>query len=343
MKILYLNYKQYSDIFNIENNIFYPLKNFVNENELKSILYKKKYRKHFFPFPITFGLNKSNYLKYKKFRKLILVYDSQKIAIIDKIKYFKFDHNVFGKKVFGKKYKKHSYFKKFLSENYVFLNFKIIKFYKRNIFKGFISPIEFKKKTKKFKTIAAFHTRNVPHNAHQWIHSYLIDKYDSLLIQPLIGQYKPGEYKDNLIIKSNKLAAKNIKKKKTFCFPFYSYPRYGGPRETFLHALVRKNYGCTHIWIGRDHAGYLNFYHLYGSQKFCKKNEKKIGIKIVSKKEPFYCRKKHKITNKCKFKNCNIKISGSKIRNLLSQNKKIPKIFMSNKFSKSLNKNSLIS
>ena len=55
--------------------------------------------------------------------------------------------------------------------------------------------------------------------------------------------------------------------------PFFSYPRYGGPKAA-LHAVVRKNYGCTHFWVGRDHAGYKNFFKKYESQKFCKKNEK---------------------------------------------------------------------
>tara|TARA_B100000989_G_C19511894_1_gene459521 strand:- start:326 stop:1354 length:1029 start_codon:yes stop_codon:yes gene_type:complete len=342
MKILNLNYKQYSDLFNLKNNLFFPLKNFVNKDELKSILFKKRFRNFFFPFPITFGLNKSKYLKFKHDKKLILVYKSQKIAIINKIEYFHFDKEIFGKKIFGKNFKKHSYFKQFFNENYIFLNFKIKKFYKNTKFKNFVSPYQYKRKIKSFKTIAAFHTRNVPHNAHQWIHSYLIDKFDTLLIHPLVGQYKKGEYKDNLIIKTNQLVAKNMKKK-VFCFPFYSYPRYGGPREAFLHAIVRKNYGCTHMWIGRDHAGYSNFFKLYESQKFCKKYQNEIKINIVSKNEPYYCKKRKKITNNCKFNNCNISISGSKIRSLINKNKKIPEILMSKKISSLINKNSLIS
>ena len=76
----------------------------------------------------------------------------------------------------------------------------------------------------------------------------------------MIGQYKKNEYSDELIINSNKLAASLFKSKKVISIPFFSYPRYAGYREAALHAVVRKNYGCTHFWVGRDHAGYKNFY-----------------------------------------------------------------------------------
>ena len=112
---------------------------------------------------------------------------------------------------------------------------------------------------KKISTLSSFHTRNVPHNAHQWIHNFLFKKFGALLIQPLIGQYKKGEYSDALILKTNKLAAKFFNSNKVFSIPFFSYPRYAGYREAALHAIVRKNYGCTHFWVGRDHAGFKRF------------------------------------------------------------------------------------
>ena len=105
-------------------------------------------------------------------------------------------------------------------------------------------------------------------------------------------------------MKSNILAKKYLKTRSAFCIPFYSYPRYGGPLEAGLHAIVRKNYGCKHFWVGRDHAGYKNFFKLYDSQNFCKKYQKQLKIKIISEKEPFYCSIHKIITNKCKNKIC---------------------------------------
>ena len=340
-----LNYKQYSDFLNLTNDVFHPVKNFVTKNEFTSILKKKIFKRKFFPFPIFFGLSREQFKKIKKREYLVLVYKSKKIAKIDKLDFFHIRHDLFGKKIFGKNFINHPYYKVFKKENYIFLNFNIKKKYKKqNLLKNFTAPKVFKKKIKKIRFLPGFHTRNAPHAAHQWIHKYLFKKYKSLLIQPLIGQYKKGEYKDSYIMKTNQKAAQIIKSKKVFCLPFFSYPRYGGPSESALHAIVRKNYGCSHFWIGRDHAGYKNFYSKYQSQKFCKINKKKIGINIVSEKEPYYSKKHQCIGND--FKKISNKdrifISGTKIRNYILKKKSIPKYMMSPEISNLLGLKSLI-
>ena len=91
-----LNYKQYSDFINITNNVFYPLKNFVNEKEFKSILEKQKIKNKFFPFPIFFGLDKNQFNKIKKKDKLIFFYKSKKIAIIDNLKFYSLNSKKIG-------------------------------------------------------------------------------------------------------------------------------------------------------------------------------------------------------------------------------------------------------
>lgn len=344
MNILNLNRNQFSDLINLTNNVFYPLTNFNNKDEFIEILNKSKYKKKYFPFPIFFGVNKQKYQIHKKENELVLCYKSKKIAIIDNIEFYSIDKILYGKVIFGINFKKHPYFKKFKLENYKFLNFRIKKIYKLQIKKKlFIPPKEFNKKNKR-KPFASFHTRNVPHNSHKWIHEYLIKKFKTILIQPLIGQYKKGEYKDTIIMSLNKKIIKFYKnKEKIFVIPFFSYPRYGGPREAALHALVRKNYGCTHFWVGRDHAGYKNFYKKFASQKFCKNHEKELGIKIIAKNEPYYCKSKKEVVNTCNCKKkCKIKISGTMIRQLILKKKKIPDILMLKSISKELNTKSLI-
>ena len=105
----------------------------------------------------------------------------------------------------------------------------------------------------------------------------------------MIGQYKKGEFKEKSLIDTNKIAVQ-ISGKNSIFASFFSYPRYAGPRESIFHAIVRKNYGCTHFLVGRDHAGYKNNFRKYSSQNLCKKFEKKIGIKILTFNEPFLCK-----------------------------------------------------
>ena len=221
---------------------------------------------------------------------------------------------------------------------------KIYKFNSKIVNKfNFSKPYSIKKKISKNSCIG-FHTRNVPHRAHEWIHKFGLTKCKKILIQPLIGQYLKGEYRENSLIRTNLLSTKLIGKKALFA-TFFSYPRYGGPREAMLHAIVRRNYGCSHFLVGRDHAGYKNFYKKYVSQNTCLKFQKKLGIKIVKFNEPFLCKKCNKIINKkcnkCKKTN-KILISGTKIRNFIKKGKKIPENLMNIKISKFLNKNSLL-
>lgn len=342
MNVFKLNQNQFSDLINLHHGVFKPLNNFVNKKEFVEILDNLKFKKYFFPYPIFFGMNKKDYLIYKNVKNLTLIYKSKKIAEINSIHFYSINKVKFGKEIYGKNFKKHPYFKKFIADNYKFLNFNIKKIYNYKLKKDiFISPKEFRQGSK--KKLASFHTRNVPHNCHRWIHRYLLNKFKYLLIQPLIGQYKKGEYKDETIIKLNNLISNKSNKKKVFVIPFFSYPRYGGPREASLHAIVRKNYGCSHFWVGRDHAGYKNFFKRFESQKFCKFYEKELGIKIIAEKEPYYCNNLKKVVNMCDCKQHNtIKISGSMIRKLILKNKEIPEILMEKQISKYLNKNSLI-
>jgi len=345
MSKLILSQNQFSDLLNLTNNVFYPLKNFVTENEFELIVNKSKYKKKFYPFPIFFGITENIYKKIQFTKKLHFYYKNKIVATVIRPIFFNVDKKNFGNKIFGKNYNRHPYFKKFDTGNFKFISFKILKLYKININQTkFISPQEFKNSINdnKIKNISAFHTRNVPHKAHQWIHNFLLKKSDMLLIQPLIGQYKKGEYKDSIIIKTNKIISKTYKKK-VRVIPFFSYPRYGGAKEAALHAIVRKNYGCSTFWVGRDHAGIGKFFSKYESQDFSKKNERKIGLKIISEKEPYYCKKHLRVLNNCKCKkNYKILISGTKIRELILKKKKINNILMNPEISKLLNINSII-
>lgn len=350
MNKIHITQNQFSDLLNLLNDVFFPLENFVTKKEFLDIINNKKFKTKFFPFPVFFGVRKQIYTNFKNKNNINLYYDKKYLMNIYNIKFYNLDKSKICKKLYGKNYLKHPYSKIFIKENYRFISFDYREINKKNLkHKYFFSPSVFKMKIKKNKisTLASFHTRNVPHKAHEWIHNFLFKKFGALLIQPLIGQYKRGEYSDDLIIKTNKLASKKFNSNKVFSIPFFSYPRYAGFREAALHALVRKNYGCSHFWVGRDHAGIKNFYGYKQSQKFCYKYQKKLKIKIIPGNEPIYCSKCKTIKNiKCINKNCHekykIKISGSKIRRFLKLNKRIPSYLMDTKISKLLSKKSLI-
>ena len=350
MDKIHITQNQFSDLLNLLNGVFFPLKNFVTKLEFLQIINNRKFKNHFYPLPIYFGINKETCLKLEKKNNFDLYFKNKYLLNIHNVKFYSLDKKKICRKIYGKEYLKHPYSKKFIKENYKFISFDYNKINKKNLnHKYFFSPSLVRKKIKinKISNLASFHTRNVPHKAHQWIHKFLFNKYGALLIQPLIGQYKKGEYSDELIVKTNKLASKKFNTNKVFSLPFFSYPRYAGYREAALHAIVRKNYGCSHFWVGRDHAGINDFYGYKQSQKFCYKNQKKLNIKIIPGNEPIYCSNCKTIKNtKCLSKRClkkyKVKISGSKIRELLKKNKSIPDHLMDISISKLLSKKSLI-
>lgn len=109
---------------------------------------------------------------------------------------------------------------------------------------------------KGWRTVVAFQTRNVPHAGHEDLQKTVLGLCDGLLIQPLIGKKKPGDFKDEVILEAYKvLIEKYFAPDHVFLNILPTEMRYGGPKEAILHAIMRKNYGCTHIIIGRDHAG----------------------------------------------------------------------------------------
>ena len=339
-----------TDILNLKLGVYKPLKEFNDANEFKNIVYNYKTKdKKFFPFPVYFNINHKIYKKIKTKKKINLIYKKIKVCEMKIKSFYKFDKKKIGKKIFKTSDKSHPGFNHFLNSGEYFLNGKLSKI-NSQIFKviNFTKPETVKKKLKqkKIKLIAGFHTRNVPHRGHEWIHNYALRNCKSLLIQPMIGQFKKNEYKDKFIIKTNEYLVKKIYKSQKIIFGLYnSYPKYAGPREAMLHALVRKNYGCTHFLIGRDHAGIKNYYKKYESQKIAKKFERRIGIKILTFKEPFFCNICKNIINKkknCCKNNTIKKLSGTLIRLKFLQNKKISSNIMRTEISNLVNKNSII-
>ena len=155
---------------------------------------------------------------------------------------------------------------------------------------------------------------------------------DGLFINPLSGWKKNGDFSEIAILEGYKAMFKEYYKDLNIYFEFLETPmRYAGPREAIFHALIRKNLGCTHFIIGRDHAGVGNYYGKYEAQELALEltKNKNLGIELLLLSEPFYCHKCEQVVSE---KTCNHsekyqeKISGTEIRNLLENNKR-PKEF----------------
>ena len=112
-----------------------------------------------------------------------------------------------------------------------------------------------------WQTICAFQTRNVPHRGHEELQKTVLGLVDGLFIQPVIGKKKTGDFRDELILETYQVLIDNYYPADRVVLNILPFEmRYAGPQEAIMHAIMRKNYGCTHIIIGRDHAGVGDYY-----------------------------------------------------------------------------------
>ncbi len=184
---------------------------------------------------------------------------------------------------------------------------------------------------KGWKTVVAFQTRNAPHINHEYLQKSALGLVDGLFVNPVLGRKKPGDFRDEVIVAAYRALIDNYYPRDSVVMSVLHYEmQYAGPKEAIMHAIMRKNFGCTHMIVGRDHAGVGSFYAPYAAQEIFSEFPD-LGVATLFFKEFSYCRKCAGIASE---KTCphgeedRLSFSGTKLRKMFGEGEVPPKEFM---------------
>lgn len=338
LPVVELNARELSDVEMIAIGGFSPLEGFMGRADYESVVERMRLANRLpWTIPITLSLEPGQDPEPVAGDDLALSYQGRRFAVLHVTDVFTRDREREAEKVYRTTDTKHPGVAALMAEGETLVGGTITVFapLPAQPFSEYrLTPAETRQRfaERGWRTIVGFQTRNPVHRAHEYMQKCAMEIVDGLLLHPLVGETKSDDIPADIRMRSYEVLLRHYyPTDRAMLAVNPSSMRYGGPREAVFHALIRKNFGCTHFIVGRDHAGVGGYYGPYDAQHIFGEFESgEIGIQPLFFENAFFCKV---CGNNATLKTCphgpedRVSLSGTQVREMLRRGESPPPQF----------------